>query len=74
MAVAWCVAILLYASACAAAPLRAMVAEGGVYALLGPYAVSAASKELRIRSSRLVATHQAPRYRNACKAQYQARG
>ena len=31
-----------------------MVAAGGVYALLGPYAVSAASKELRIRSSRLV--------------------
>ena len=31
-----------------------MVAAGGVYALLGPYAVSAASKALRIRSSRLV--------------------
>ncbi len=31
-----------------------MVAGGGVYALLGRYAVSAASKELRIRSSRIV--------------------
>ena len=31
-----------------------MVAAGGIYALLGPYAVSAAAKELRIRSSRLV--------------------
>jgi hypothetical protein len=31
-----------------------MVAAGGMYALLGPYAISAASKQLRIRSSRLV--------------------
>src|SRR4030095_9077877 len=31
-----------------------MAAAGGVYALLGQYAVSAASKQLRIRSSRVV--------------------
>jgi LysR family transcriptional regulator, nitrogen assimilation regulatory protein len=31
-----------------------MVAGGGVYALLGAYAVSAAARELRIRASRLV--------------------
>ena len=31
-----------------------IVAEGGVYALLGPYAVAAASKERRLQSSKLV--------------------
>jgi DNA-binding transcriptional LysR family regulator len=31
-----------------------IVADGGIYALLGPYAIAAASKTLRIRSSRLV--------------------
>jgi DNA-binding transcriptional LysR family regulator len=31
------------------------VSEGGVYALLGPYAIAAASKERRLRSSKLVA-------------------
>jgi DNA-binding transcriptional LysR family regulator len=32
-----------------------IVSEGGVYALLGPYAIAAASKERRLRSSKLVA-------------------
>ena len=32
-----------------------IVSEGGVYALLGPYAITAASKERRLRSSKLVA-------------------
>jgi LysR family transcriptional regulator, nitrogen assimilation regulatory protein len=32
-----------------------IVAEGGIYALLGPYAIAAASKECRLRSSKLVA-------------------
>lgn len=32
-----------------------IVSEGGIYALLGPYAVAAASKERRLRSSKLVA-------------------
>jgi LysR family nitrogen assimilation transcriptional regulator len=32
-----------------------VVAEGGVYALLGPYAVAAAPKERRLRSAKLVA-------------------
>jgi DNA-binding transcriptional LysR family regulator len=31
-----------------------IVANGGVYALLGPYDIAAASKSLRIRSSKLV--------------------
>jgi DNA-binding transcriptional LysR family regulator len=31
-----------------------IVADGGIYALLGPYAIAAASKELRIRSSKLI--------------------
>ena len=31
-----------------------IVADGGIYALLGPYAIAAASKTLRIRSSKLV--------------------
>src|SRR6516165_9168465 len=31
-----------------------IVSEGGVYALLGPYAIAAASKERRLRSSKLV--------------------
>jgi hypothetical protein len=31
-----------------------IVADGGIYALLGSYAIAAASKELRIRSSKLV--------------------
>lgn len=32
-----------------------IVSEGGIYALLGPYAIAAASKECRLRSSKLVA-------------------
>ena len=32
-----------------------IVAEGGIYALLGPYAVAAAAKDGRIRSSKLIA-------------------
>jgi LysR family transcriptional regulator, nitrogen assimilation regulatory protein len=32
-----------------------IVSKGGVYALLGPYAIAAASKERRLRSSKLVA-------------------
>jgi DNA-binding transcriptional LysR family regulator len=32
-----------------------IASEGGIYALLGPYAVAAASKERRLRSSKLVA-------------------
>ena len=32
-----------------------IVSEGGIYALLGPYAIAAASKERRLRSSKLVA-------------------
>src|SRR5436305_10869088 len=32
-----------------------IVAEGGVYALLGPYAVAAAPKEHRLRSAKVVA-------------------
>ena len=31
-----------------------IVAEGGIYALLGPYAIAAASKECRLQSSKLV--------------------
>jgi LysR family transcriptional regulator, nitrogen assimilation regulatory protein len=31
-----------------------VVSEGGIYALLGPYAIAAASKERRLQSSRLV--------------------
>jgi LysR family nitrogen assimilation transcriptional regulator len=31
-----------------------MVAEGGIYALLGPYAIAAASKDCRLQSSKLV--------------------
>jgi LysR family transcriptional regulator, nitrogen assimilation regulatory protein len=31
-----------------------MVADGGLYALLGPYAIAAAAKECRIQSSKLV--------------------
>ena len=31
-----------------------IVAEGGIYALLGPYAVAAASKDLRLQASKLV--------------------
>ncbi|TMH09546.1 MAG: LysR family transcriptional regulator, partial [Betaproteobacteria bacterium] len=31
-----------------------IVADGGLYALLGPFAIAAASKECRIKSSRLV--------------------
>jgi LysR family nitrogen assimilation transcriptional regulator len=31
-----------------------IVSEGGIYALLGPYAVAAASKECRLKSSKLV--------------------
>ena len=31
-----------------------IVADGGIYALLGPYAIAAASKECRIQSSKLV--------------------
>jgi DNA-binding transcriptional LysR family regulator len=32
-----------------------IVSEGGIYALLGPYAVAAAPKERRLRSTKLVA-------------------
>ena len=32
-----------------------IVSEGGIYALLGPYAIAAASKDRRLRSSKLVA-------------------
>jgi LysR family transcriptional regulator, nitrogen assimilation regulatory protein len=32
-----------------------IVSEGGIYALLGPYAIAAASKERRLRSSKVVA-------------------
>jgi hypothetical protein len=32
-----------------------IVAEGGIYALLGPYAIAAASRECRLRSSKLMA-------------------
>jgi LysR family transcriptional regulator, nitrogen assimilation regulatory protein len=31
-----------------------IVSEGGIYALLGPYAVAAASKDRRLQSSKLV--------------------
>jgi LysR family transcriptional regulator, nitrogen assimilation regulatory protein len=32
-----------------------IVAQGGLYALLGPYAIAAASKDCRLQSSKLVA-------------------
>jgi DNA-binding transcriptional LysR family regulator len=31
-----------------------VAADGGIYALLGPYAIAAASRELRLQSSRIV--------------------
>jgi hypothetical protein len=31
-----------------------VVADGGIYALLGPYAITAASRELRLQSARIV--------------------
>jgi LysR family transcriptional regulator, nitrogen assimilation regulatory protein len=31
-----------------------IVAEGGIYALLGPYAITGASKDCRLQSSKLV--------------------
>ena len=31
-----------------------IVAEGGIYALLGPYAIAAAAKDCRLQSSKLV--------------------
>jgi hypothetical protein len=31
-----------------------IVTEGGIYALLGPYAIAAAAKECRLQSSKLV--------------------
>jgi LysR family transcriptional regulator, nitrogen assimilation regulatory protein len=31
-----------------------IIAQGGVYALLGPYAIAAASKDCRLQSSKLV--------------------
>ena len=40
-----------------------IVAEGGIYALLGPYAIAAAAKECRLQSSKLVESRGASLYR-----------
>ena len=41
-------------AACHTHPRLGSLSEGGIYALLGPYAVAAASKECRLQSSKLV--------------------